>query len=51
MVCCLGVSPGKYIELIIKGKYMNGKHIGVKGRAKILSEDEQTYDAHIVKFY
>ena len=51
MVCCLGVSSGKYIELIIKGKYMNGKHIGVKGRAKILSEDEQTYDAHIVKFY
>ena len=51
MVCFIGVGPGKYIEIITKGKYMNSKHIGVKGRAKMINYEEQTFDAHIVKFY
>lgn len=51
MVCFVGVGPGKYIEIIVKGKYMNAKHIGVKGRAKMINTEEQTFDAHIAKFY
>ena len=51
IVCYIGVSPGKYIEIITKGKYMNAKHYGVKGRAKLLNEQQGTYSAHIAKYY
>ena len=51
IVCYIGVGPGKYIEIITKGKYMNAKHYGVKGRVILLSEKEDTYSAHIAKYY
>ena len=30
---------------------MNVKHYGLKGRATLINSKEQTYDAHIAKFY
>ena len=51
IVCMIGVAPGKYIEVLIKNKYMNVKHYGLKGRATLINSKEQTYDAHIAKFY
>tara|TARA_B100000123_G_scaffold256944_1_gene220519 strand:+ start:11068 stop:13962 length:2895 start_codon:yes stop_codon:yes gene_type:complete len=51
IVCYIGVGPGKYIEVITRGKYMNAKHYGLKGRATIKNEIEQTYIAHIAKYY
>ena len=51
IVCYLGVGPGKFIEIIVKNKYMKPSHCGIKGRATIKNEIEQTYDAHIAHFY
>ena len=44
------VGAGKYIEIIFVGKFYNSKHYGVKGRAKLLDEEQQIYQAHIAKF-
>jgi hypothetical protein len=51
IVCYIGVSMGKYIEIVVRGKYFNPKHIGVKGRGTLLDRNEQCYEAHIAKFY
>ena len=51
IVCYIGVSMGKYIEIVVRGKYFNPKHIGVKGRGTLLDKNEQCYEAHIAKFY
>lgn len=51
MVCYIGVSMGKYIEIIVKGVYFNPKYIGVKGRGTLIDPYEQSYNAHIAKFY
>ncbi len=51
MVCYVGVSPGKFIEVIIKNKYMKPSQYGVKGRATLKNDIEQTYNAHIACFY
>lgn len=51
MVCYVGVKPGKFIEIIIKKKSMMPNSYGVKGRATIIDEEQQTFNAHIVKFY
>ena len=45
------VGKHKYIEIITIGKYYNSKHYAVKGRAKLLNELQQTYEAHIAKYY
>ncbi len=50
MVVYVGVSPGKFIE-VLTNKYMRGKKIGMKGRCKIRNPVEQTYKAHIAVFY
>ena len=50
-VCFIGVGTDKYIEVIVKRKYMNCKHYGLKGRAKLKNIHEQSYEAHIAKFY
>ena len=50
-ICYLGVYPGKYVEILIKNKYFKGKKIGIKGRAKLKNELENSYVAHIAYFY
>ena len=50
-VCSIGVKPGKFIEVYVQKTYMNAKHHGLKGRAKLKNELEQTYVAHISRFY
>lgn len=49
-VCFIGVKAGKFIEIIFKKKSFMPNSYAVKGRCKLLSENEQTYDAHIVSF-
>ena len=49
LLLCTG--QGKYIELIVNDLYINSKHFGVKGRAKLKNRTEQTYVAHIAKSY
>ena len=51
IVCFLGVDSNKYIEIIIKNKYIKDKKIGVKGRALLKNQLENTYDAYIAHFY
>lgn len=51
VVCCLGVGPGKYIEIITKGIYYNQKNIGLRGRAKRTDKTMNTYEAFIGKYY
>ena len=51
VVCYIGVGIGQYIEVIVKGKYFNPKCIGLKGRAYLKSEIEESYVAHIARFY
>tara|TARA_Y100000992_G_C21273809_1_gene498628 strand:- start:1020 stop:3905 length:2886 start_codon:yes stop_codon:yes gene_type:complete len=50
-VCYIGVAPHKYIELTIKNRYIKPNHFGIKGRAMLKNEVEQTYEAHIANFY
>ena len=51
IVCSLGVSDGKYIEVVTCSTYYNSKFYGLKGRAKLVNIDERTYIAHIAKYY
>ena len=51
IVTSIGVGPGKYIEVITKGKYHNHKHYGLKGRARLTDKVQKTYLAHIAKYY
>ena len=51
IVTSIGVGPGKYIEVITKGKYFNHKHYGLKGRATLTDQKQKTYSAFIAKYY
>jgi len=51
IVTSIGVGPGKYIEVITKGKYHNHKHYGLKGRARLTDKVQKTYLAHVAKYY
>ncbi len=50
-VCYIGVSPGKFIEVLVKNKFMKSQSYGLKGRALIKNINEQVYTAHIAVFY
>tara|TARA_A100001015_G_scaffold312308_1_gene417250 strand:+ start:2866 stop:5754 length:2889 start_codon:yes stop_codon:yes gene_type:complete len=50
-VCFICVDTSKYIEVIIKNKYIKSNNYGVKGRATIKSQEENSYNAHIAVFY
>ena len=50
--CFVGVSPGKYINIIVKGKfYFKQQYIGIKGRANLTNKDEEVYEPIFFKFY
>ena len=51
VVCFVGVSPGKFIEISMKNKYFKKNMYGIKGRAKLKNKQENTYEAHIAVFY
>ena len=52
LACLVGVGPGKYIDLIVKGNfYFKPNYIGIKGRAILTNVDEKTYEAKFYKFY
>ena len=51
IVCTIGVYPGKFIEVIVKNRYMKHNAYGLKGRARIINSTEETYSAHIANFY
>ena len=51
VVFYIGVSPGKFIEIITKNKFMKGKKIGIKGRCTLKNIVEKTYNAHTAYFY
>ena len=51
LVTYLGVGPGKYIEILIEGKYKIGSIYGIKGRANLLDKQNKTYKAYLVKFF
>ena len=50
-VCYIGVSQGKFIEVLVKNKFMKSQSYGLKGRALIKNVNEQVYTAHIAVFY
>mgnify|MGYP001164133324 CR=1 FL=1 len=50
-VCFICVYTSKYIEVIIKNKHIKSNQYGVKGRATIKNEEENSYNAHIAVFY
>ena len=50
-VLYLGVGPGRFIEVLIKNKYMKNKKIGLKGRCTLKNIETNTYEAHIAVFY
>ena len=51
IICSIGISKGKYIEVVTEGVYYNNKHYGLKGRAYITDNCQQTYKAFIAKYY
>ena len=51
IVCCIGVLPGKFIDVIVKNRYMKPNSYGLKGRAELTNEKEQVYSAYISHFY
>ena len=51
IVSLLCTGQGNYIEMIINDIYINAKHYGIKGRAKLKNRVEKTYVAHIAKSY
>ena len=51
IVSLLCTGQGNYIEMIINDIYINAKHYGIKGRAKLKNRIEKTYVAHIAKSY
>ena len=50
-VLYIGVAAGKFVEILVKNKYMKGKKIGLKGRCRIKNVEEKTYLAHIAVYY
>ena len=50
-VCYIGVSSGKFIEVLVKNKFMKSQCYGLKGRALLKNKKEQVFSAHIAVFY
>tara|TARA_Y100001936_G_scaffold57368_1_gene56392 strand:- start:730 stop:3609 length:2880 start_codon:yes stop_codon:yes gene_type:complete len=50
-VCYIGVGPGKFIEVLVKNRFMKSQCYGLKGRATLKNVKEEVYSAHIAKFY
>ena len=50
-VCYIGVGPGKFIEVLVKNKFMKSQCYGLKGRATLKNVKEEVYKAHIAVFY
>ena len=51
IICYLGVMSNKYIEVVVKNKFFKSSFIGLKGRAYIKNEIEQSYESFISIFY